>query len=311
MTMAPMGPCAGGPSAEPETAVLESSADRVRRDVRIADYTTIRIGGAARFFVEPESAAETASILKEAAAAGVRCRILGGGSNLLVADGPLDGIVIHPARLNRVEFCGSTVIAGAGASLSGLISKTTGAGLGGLELLAGIPGQVGGAVAMNAGGRWGEIGPLVESVDLAAPDGSVVRASGKDLRFAYRHSEVPAGHVVVAVTLSLKPGESGPLRRRAGEILKEKNAAQPTTAWNFGCMFKNPSGGSAGRLIEACGLKGASRGGARISPLHGNFVENLGSASTRDVLDLIESAERAVLERHGVALEREVRVWNS
>jgi UDP-N-acetylmuramate dehydrogenase len=210
-----------------------------------------------------------------------------------------------------VEFCGTAVTAGAGASLSGLISKTTGAGLAGLETLAGIPGQLGGAVAMNAGGRFGEIGPFVESVTLAGPDGRLWRASGADLRFAYRHAEIPAGHAVVAATLRLSHGESGPLRRRAGEILKEKNAAQPTTAWNFGCMFKNPAGRSAGRLIEACGLKGTSSGGARISPLHGNFVENLGSASARDLLDLMERAEREVLALHGVALEREVRVWNS
>jgi UDP-N-acetylmuramate dehydrogenase len=306
-----MGPCESGPSAETATAVLESCSGRVRRDVRLADYTTIRIGGAARWFVEPESAAETAAILKEAAAARLPCRILGGGSNLLVADGALDGIVLHPVRMNRVECCGSTVTAGAGASLSGLIGKTTAAGLAGLEALAGIPGQVGGAVAMNAGGRWGEIGPLVESVELASPEGTVFRVPGADLRFAYRHSEIPAGHAVVSVTLRLAAAVSGPLRRRAGEILKEKNAAQPTTAWNFGCMFKNPPGRSAGRLVEACGLKGAACGGARISPLHGNFVENLGTASTRDVLELMEGAERAVREQHGVALEREVRVWNS
>jgi UDP-N-acetylmuramate dehydrogenase len=306
-----MGPCEPGPSAESTLAVLEPFSDRVRRDVRLADYTTIRIGGTARFFVEPGSAEEVARVLKEVCDARLPCRILGGGSNLLVSDAPFAGVVLHPVRLNRVEFCGSTVTAGAGTSLASLISKTTGAGLQGLETLAGIPGQVGGAVAMNAGGRFGEIGPFVESVELATPEGKLVRASGADLRFAYRHSEIPAGHAVVGVTLRLSHGESAPLRRRAGEILKEKNAAQPTTAWNFGCMFKNPSGRSAGRLIEACGLKGASCGGARISPLHGNFVENLGSASTRDVLELIESAEREVLRQHGVALEREVRVWNS
>jgi UDP-N-acetylmuramate dehydrogenase len=164
---------------------------------------------------------------------------------------------------------------------------------------------------MNAGGRFGEIGPLVESVELASPDGKLATVAGRDLQFGYRHSEIPVGHMVTAVTLRLAHGESGALKRRAAAILKEKNAAQPTSAWNFGCMFKNPPGQSAGRLVDACGLKGVACGGARISPLHGNFVENLGSASSRDVLELMEAAERAVLDRHGVRLEREVRVWNS
>src|SRR5262249_48782898 len=124
-------------------------------------------------------------------------------------------------------------------------------------------------------------------------------------------SEIPAGCMVAAATFRLCPGDRAALKRQAGAILKEKNAAQPTTEWNFGCMFKNPGSASAGRLVESCGLKGMVRGGARISPLHGNFVETLGTATARDVLELMEMIESAVRERHGIALEREVRVWNS
>jgi UDP-N-acetylmuramate dehydrogenase len=287
----------------------ELLARRARRDVDLGPYTTIRIGGVARLFVEPADAGEAAAVLRAAAERGLTTRVLGGGSNLLVAAATLDGVVVHPVRLNRVEFGGSGVVAGAGVTLSSLIAKTTDAGLGGLETLAGIPGQVGGAVAMNAGGRFGEIGPAVEWVDLAMPDGRTQRASGSDLRFGYRQSQLPTGSMVVAVGLRLTAGERRQLKARAGAILKEKNAAQPTTAWNFGCMFKNPPGRSAGRLVESCGLKGLARGGARISPLHGNFVENLGAATSRDVLDLVETIEREVRERHGVSLEREVRVW--
>jgi UDP-N-acetylmuramate dehydrogenase len=287
------------------------AAMKARCDVPLSDYTTIRIGGVARAFVEPEDAADAAAILREARESGLSCLVLGGGSNLLVAASRVEALVIHPVRLNHVEICGSTVTAGAGTTLSGLIGRSTDAGLRGLEILAGIPGHVGGAIAMNAGGRFGEIGPAVESVDLATPAGRIERVSGADLRFSYRRSEVPAGHVVVAVTFRLAPGDRTALKKRAGEILKEKNAAQPTRGWNFGCMFKNPPRGSAGKLVESCGLKGATRGGARISPLHGNFVENLGAATARDVLDLIEACESAVRERCGVALEREVRIWNS
>jgi UDP-N-acetylmuramate dehydrogenase len=285
-------------------------AGRMRRDVAIGPMTTIRIGGVARFLLEPRDAEDAAAALRAARQAAIPTRVLGGGSNLLVADAPFEGLVLHAARMNHVEICGTSVTAGAGASLSSLIAVTTNTALGGLEVLAGIPGHVGGAIAMNSGGRFGEIGPRVERVQLATPDGRIETASGADLRFSYRRAEIPPGCMVVSVTLALAPGDRRELKRRAGAILKEKNAAQPTTAWNFGCMFKNPPCGSAGKLVEACGLKGATRGGARISPLHGNFVENLGSATAREVLDLIEIAEDSVRERHGVVLEREVRVWS-
>jgi UDP-N-acetylmuramate dehydrogenase len=284
---------------------------RVRSHVPIGPLTTIRIGGVARWFFEPVDGGDAAAALRELAREGVPWRILGGGSNLLAGDAPISGVVLHPSKLNHVEFCGSTVIAGAGVTLSSLIAKTTDAGLGGIEVLAGIPGQVGGAVAMNAGGRFGELADKVESVDVATPSGSIERLSKTDLCFGYRRSELPTGSMVVAVRLSLSQGDRRTLKARAGSILKEKNAAQPTTGWNFGCMFKNPPGHSAGKLVESCGLKGVTQGGARISPLHGNFVENLGTATARNVIDLIEIAEDSVRERHGIVLEREVKVWSS
>jgi UDP-N-acetylmuramate dehydrogenase len=284
---------------------------RLRKDVALAPLTTIRIGGVAGAFFEPETAEDLARALPEFEAAGLEWRALGGGSNLLVTDARIGGVVVHPAKLRNVEICGQTVTAGAGCSLSALIAMTTDAGLAGLDVLAGIPGQVGGAVAMNAGGRFGEIGQSVLSVDLAFRDGHISTLGASELCFGYRHSEIPAGAIVVRVAFALRSGDRRELKKRAGAILKEKNAAQPTTAWNFGCMFKNPPGQSAGRLVESCGLKGATLGGARISPLHGNFVENVEHASCRDVLGLIEMIEHAVRDRHGVVLEREVRVWES
>jgi UDP-N-acetylmuramate dehydrogenase len=285
--------------------------DRARRDAAIGPMTTIRIGGSARWLIEPRDAADAASALKAVSEAGLPWRFLGGGSNVLVGDAPYDGVVFHPLRIDDVEISGSTVTAGAGVSLASLVSKTTDAGLAGLEVVAGIPGQVGGAIAMNAGGRHGEIGPSVAWVRVATPEGAVETLAGADLRFGYRRSEIPPGSMVVAAAFALRTGDRRQLKAKAGAIIKEKNAVQPTTAWNFGCMFKNPPSGSAGRLVDACGLKGLVHGGARISPVHGNFVENLGSASARDVVDLIEIVEDAVRARHGIVLEREVKVWGA
>ncbi len=285
--------------------------DRIRTDVPLADMTTIRIGGPAPILVEPRDAADAALCLSALREAGECYGILGGGSNLLVGDEPLQFVVLHPSRLDSVSIDGSHVRAGAGVTLSNLIARTTDAGLGGLETLAGIPGQIGGAIAMNAGGRYGEIGQFVDTVDLALPSGRIETVTAADLAFSYRSSRIPAGALVAAVTFRLRPGDRLPLKREAGRILKEKNAAQPTTGWNFGCIFKNPVGQSAGKLVDAAGLKGIARGEARVSPLHGNFVENMGTASAKDVLALIEELERGVLGHAGVKLEREVRVWMS
>ncbi len=271
--------------------------------------TTIRIGGLAPILVEPRDAADAADVLRALASCRECYGILGGGSNLLVGDDPLEYPVIHPAKLDAVAIDGETVRVGAGVTLSNLIARTTDVGLGGLERLAGIPGQIGGAIAMNAGGRYGEVGEFVATVDLALPDGRIETLDAAALRFSYRHAEIPRGGMVVGVTFRLRAGDRRELKREAGRILKEKNAAQPTTGWNFGCIFRNPPGQSAGKLVEAAGLKGLTRGEARVSPLHGNFVENLGHAAARDVLGLIETLERGVFAHSGVRLEREVCVW--
>ncbi|HYC76647.1 MAG TPA: UDP-N-acetylmuramate dehydrogenase [Planctomycetota bacterium] len=287
---------------EPFTAGL-------RRDVPLAPFTTVGLGGPARWFFEPADAVEVAAFLRAARAAGVRTLVLGAGANLLVADGGVDAAVIHPARLDRIEIDGDRVRAGAGVSLTELIARTTDAGLGGLETLAGIPAQIGGAIAMNAGGRWGSISRSTVEVELATSDGRVETAPAEALRFSYRKAAIPPGAVVTGATFRLVPGDRRELKKAAGRILKEKNAAQPTTGANFGCAFVNPEGASAGKLVEAAGLKGTVRGGARVSPLHGNFVENLGSASADDVRGLLEMIEKTVFERFGVRLEREVRCW--
>ncbi|MSR74564.1 MAG: UDP-N-acetylmuramate dehydrogenase [Planctomycetes bacterium] len=279
-------------------------------DVDLRPRTTVRVGGIARDFVRPSSAACTASLLQALKQAGRRWRVLGGGSNLLVGDEPLSEVVIHPDRLDSCEIVGSSMILGAGHVLQRAVNHSTDYGLAGAHVLTGIPGQLGGALAMNAGGRYGEMATVVGWAEVALEDGALHRLEAADLQFGYRKGQLPLGAVVTRVCWNLKPtDEAKALKREAGRILKEKNAAQPTQAWNFGCMFKNPAGQSAGKLIEGVGLKGVQVGEARISPKHGNFIENLGTARAADILALIERAEALVLLREGVHLEREVRVW--
>lgn len=282
----------------------------LRRDVLLAEMTTIRLGGRARCLVEPRNDEEVGDLLGALAAAGIAWKVIGGGSNLLPPDEDVDEVVIHPARLDSLAIDGEFVTVGAGLPLSALVARASEASLAGVHVLAGIPGQVGGALAMNAGGRHGEIAEVVDSVRVRLADGRSGELAKRDLDFGYRRCRLPEDAVITSARLRLRPApDPRELKRETGRILKEKNAAQPTTGWNFGCMFKNPAGGSAGKLLDAAGLKGLSRGGARISPKHANFVENLGTATAADVRFLIEEAERRVSEALGVRLEREVRIW--
>ncbi len=283
---------------------------RIERDVSLAGLTTIRIGGRARWFVRPRDADETGRLLAALAAEGLSSRVLGGGSNLLAPDRDLEEVVIHPSELTGFSVDGPLVRVGAGVPLSNLVARASDASLRGVQVLAGIPGQVGGAVAMNAGGRYGEIGQVIAAVLVREADGRPATLAPEELRFGYRHAELPPGSVVTDVILRLEPVQDRrALKQEAGRILKEKNEAQPTTGWNFGCMFKNPPGRSAGRILDEVGMKGAVRGGARVSPKHANFVENMGEARAEDVRWLLEECERRAVEVLGIRLEREVRVW--
>lgn len=280
------------------------------RGISLRELTTVHVGGVARWLVRPRDALATAYLLRDLARCETGWRVLGGGSNLLVADGEVGPVVVHMSALQTVEAVGDEVIFGAGVALQRAVNQSTDEGLAGAEVLTGIPGQMGGALAMNAGGRYGAMADVVRWAEVALPSGELARISAADLRFGYRSTFLPEGAAVTRVAWRLKPTEDrSALKRRAGGILKEKNAAQPTQAWNFGCMFKNPPGQSAGKLIEAAGLKGRQEGMARISPRHGNFIENLGEARALDILTLMELCESGVLLGAGIRLEREVRVW--
>jgi UDP-N-acetylmuramate dehydrogenase len=277
----------------------------------LAELTTFRIGGRARWFFEPRSTAETARLLARLAAEGLDFRVLGGGANLLIDDGLHTVPIIHPSRLDDVVFDGAHVSAGAGASFPRLVADSARAGLAGCDVLAGIPGQVGGICAMNAGGRWGEVAGVVRQVELATAAGAVLELDRDTVGFSYRATELPRG-VVTRVHLRLEPAaDPAEPRRRVAAILKEKGAAQPLQEPSGGCIFVNPPGDSTGRIVERLGLKGERSGAAEISVRHGNFIVNKGNASFNDVLRLIETIELRVVETLGISLRREIKIWRS
>lgn len=282
----------------------------VRADVPLGPLTAYKLGGPARWLCEPRDEPELSALLSRLRAAGIPWRVLGGGANVLVRDDGFNGAVIRLRGpvFERVSFDGRMVTAGAGADLPGLIQKTLRQGLVGLEALVGIPGTVGGAVRMNAGGRHGQIGDFVRQVRLLDPEGHLAVRAAADVGFAYRRSGLD-GCIVVAVTLALRRGDVAQAEARAREILELKRASQPLGARSAGCIFKNPPGKSAWRLIEQVGLRGARLGGAQISSQHANFIVAAETATAADVLGLIRLAAGRVREQQGVTLEPEVDIW--
>ena len=314
--------------------------DRARPGEPLARYTSFRIGGPADLLVLPDTADELAHVLVTTAAFGVRLTLLGGGSNVLVGDGGMRGVVVKLGRgFARIDWNGTAeaarefdrsaaraarapdrppddldlvpIHAGAAVQLGRLARATVARGLAGLEYAEGIPGTVGGALFMNAGAYGGELAHAVESVEGLGRDGRALELPGGALVFGYRRSALPPGFVVTAVRLRLRRDESGQGRNRLDEARARRTAAQPHGKANAGSIFKNPNGEHAGRLIEGAGLKGARAGRARISERHANFIVNEGGARAADVKALMDVAQRVVWERSGVWLEPEVQLVGS
>ena len=227
--------------------------------------------------------------------------------NLLVSDDGVPGLTVHLGRLKGVAVRGDVVVAAAGVSTATLVSRAVSLGLDGLQCLVGVPGTIGGAVRMNAGGAPGSIGDRVLWVRGQDSRGEPFRLGRRECGFAYRASAL-AGSFVTEVGLRLEPTDRD-LRRETREIFARKKATQPLTVATAGCMFKNPPQGSAGALLDRAGLKEVSRGGARFSPVHANFVENRGDATFKDVAELLTEGHRRVLDGFGVDLALEVLVW--
>ncbi len=312
----------------PLDRLAQALGPRVRRDEPLARYTAMRIGGPADLLLVCESVAELRQTVAAAAAHGVPWIVLGGGCNVLVSDQGLRGLVIinraanvqYPPIENAALEDGwqhapgpHSVRAEAGAQIALLARGTVERGLGGLEWATGLPGTVGGAVVGNAGAFEGDIAAVLHSALVLGDDGHVVERPASWFEFDYRTSRIKRqrpgqrGDVLLSAEFALRPGEQAALEARAAEIMEWRKTRHPSGA-TMGSTFKNPPGSHAGYLIEQAGLRGHRIGGAQISELHGNFFMNVGDASARDVLALIEHARAEVQRRFGVALELEIEL---
>ena len=274
----------------------------------LGPMTTLGVGGPARWYAEPRDAAELAAVLRDL---GERpLLVVGRGSNLLVGDRGWPGVAVRlGAGFKTMTREGSVVTAGGGASMPALAAWLATEGLSGLEFAAGIPATVGGSVRMNAGAHGGQTGARLRYAVVASPripDGE--RVGAEALRFAYRHSELPPGAVVTAATWELEPDDPAAIRARLDELRAWRRATQPLRQRNCGSVFTNPPGDSAGRLIDAAGLKGRRRGGAQVSEKHANFIVTAPGCTAADVRDLIAEVRAAVAAAGGPELVPEVRI---
>ncbi len=282
----------------------------IRQNEPLAPFTWMKVGGSAQSFASPRNEEELTQLVRHCHAEEIPMRVLGGGSNLLVNDDGVDGVVIHltPDNFGAVEVTGTTVRAGAAAPLSRLIAVAVRAKLAGLETLAGIPGAVGGALHGNAGTRSGDIGQFVSSVSVLTEEGEKFTRKEDELSFAYRTSSINE-LVILTAEFELQPDDPVEITRRMRKLWIMKKATQPLSFQSAGCIFKNPRGMSAGALIEQSGLKRTRIGGAEISERHANFIVTDDAATANDVLQLIEKARTAVAEQFGVDLELEIEIW--
>lgn len=284
-------------------------------DSPMARWCTLQVGGPARAVATPASRAELQGLLTVLAKLGVCWRVIGRGSNLLVADAGYDGVIVMLGR----KFAAMEQRAGeksnevkvqveAGCSLMKLVNWCAAQGLEGLEFAAGIPGSVGGAVVMNAG-AWGrEMSEVLSAVTFLRTSGELVERKKADLAFSYRHLETE-GMIAVAAEFLLQAGDRQAIEKRGAQLLRNRKEKQPQGLANAGSFFKNPVGlPPAGKLIQDAGLKGLTVGGAQVSEVHANFLVNTGSATAQDFLDLMRLVQEKVFERFGVRLEPEVHL---
>jgi UDP-N-acetylmuramate dehydrogenase len=279
----------------------------VEEGVELSRYTTLGTGGPARAFARPESEQEVAELLRWASERALGVAVVGLGSNLLVTDSGVDALVLKlGGELAAVEAEGDVLHVGGGAANAVALHRARAAGLGGFEFACAIPGTIGGGVWMNGGAYGGDFAGVVARALVATTDGSswLTRA---ELGLTYRHSELRHGQVVLRAELRLRPRPPDEIKAEVRELNARRKAAQPTNRRTFGSVFKNPEHElSAGRMLEACGLKGYRIGGAQISPKHANFIENADGATTADALALMAEARRRAYEQFGTRLEHEV-----
>ncbi len=289
-------------------AALGNMRGAVRERVELGPMMHLRIGGPADWFLEPWAEDDVALAVRACRDVDVPLRVLGGGSNIVVADAGVRGAVLHLGNLNRIVRDGNRITVGAGVTLPSLLRATKEVGLAGLEKLTGIPALVGGAVAMNAGTRDGETFEHLVSLTLADSDGRLV-VLGKE-RFAptYRDGGL-RDSIVLQATFELQPDDPKAIFERFSTSLRKRNATQPVSQRSVGCVFRNPAGDAAGRLIEVAGCKTLRIGGIEVSGMHANYFVNDGRGSAADFLGLMNEVRRRVRDQFGVELEPEVKFW--
>lgn len=290
---------------------LEAAVDGIRGTVAfnapLKDYTSFRIGGPADVLVEPADVDDVARLVRQTKAQKLRLFVVG-GTNLLIRDKGIRGVVVHLGKLRAIrEEPGAVLYAEGGVGMPTLIGYAIRHSLAGLEWAAGIPGTVAGCVVMNAGTRLGEMKDSVKAVRLVNRKGEIIDIPASEIPFAYRRATLPAG-IVVGVWVQLKAGVRAEVEKVVKEYLHYRRDTQPLTLPSAGCVFKNPPKDSAGRVIDLAGLKGAQVGDAQVSDKHANFIVNQGQASAKDVLALIRKVRAAVARRTGVKLELELKV---
>ncbi len=288
----------------------EIKDDICKYGVSLRNYTSFKTGGVAEIFTEPRNISELKKVLQFCRNEQKKVFILGNGSNILVNDNGIQGVVIYLGGVNfrQVKRNGKYVCSEAGISLYELIRKTSLWGLGGLEVLVGIPGTVGGAVIMNAGGKYGSINETISSVTTMTLNCEIKRYNRKDIDFTYRGCDLNR-QIIIEVKFLLKESGEEEILEKMDQIYKEKKIRQPLATLNAGCIFKNTHSFKAAELIEKAGLKGKKVGGAVVSQKHANFIVNVESATSNDILELIKIIKNTIKKKYNILLETEIQIW--
>ncbi len=288
-------------------ATMPATAGRIQADAPLAPVTWFRVGGPAEVLLRPADAADLQAFLR-ALPHEVPVTVIGAASNLIVRDGGVRGVVIRLARgFNAIDIEADGIVAGAACLDATVAEHAAAAGLTGLEFLSGIPGTIGGAVAMNAGAYGGDVAHTLDWAELVLRDGDLIRIPGPRLGFSYRHSGVPPGAVVVRARFHARPGDKTAIATRMAEIRAAREATQPVRARTGGSTFRNPDNMKAWELIDSAGGRGLVRGGAMVSEKHCNFLLNTGTATAADIEGLGEDLRRRVRDASGIDLHWEIR----
>lgn len=300
----------GGFVQSETTRVFAGFEQVVQEDVPLAPLTWYRLGGPARYFIRPETPEQLQALSRRCVENGLRVVVLGLGANLLVADEGINAAVfrLDAPYWTRFTAEGERLFVGAGSDMQAAARFCVRSGLAGLEVMAGIPGTVGGCIHGNSGGRFGDIGSVISRVSVMSVDGEMFDRTADDLVFSYRKTNIAATFILSA-EIALEQDDPDELVKKFKEIWMFKKNSQPLNTKNAGCIFKNPKDTSAGMLIDRAGLKGMQIGGAEVSTKHANFIVAHPGCRSADIMALIDKIKEKVHDVHGVDLEEEVVIW--